>query len=268
MADTNSTATPIELEYNHQPWGELIYGTMEQLQAIGLGVGVSFPDGPRKKIKMDDPRGFPVEISSEKWKGDGIFCASIRFPGRSTPEEKWAPFAFGVRKMEHTWFDEYIGTAEALVTAGIVPPGHFPGWPGMRKATVTILPDGTLPTGAPTANCRQAKEPGAKCVTRASRGKTATYSVNVRISDEEGEKRLQAYHEEQDAWRRRMAALPRPRPLYGSSPTQSSEHRTQSVAEFRTSCRRWLDLASTLIYEGVEENGFVLLLALTENCPT
>lgn len=59
MAGINSTATTpeesragTELEYNLQPWGYIIYGTKEQLQSIGLGVGIPFPgeaDEPRKK---------------------------------------------------------------------------------------------------------------------------------------------------------------------------------------------------------------------------
>lgn len=84
------------------------------------------------------------------------------------------------------------------------------GQPGMRKVKVTILPDGTLPTGSPTANCSEAKEPGAKWVKR----KTKTeYSVIVVVSHEEQSRRYDMYERREREWKARMLALPRPAPL-------------------------------------------------------
>lgn len=51
-------------KYNLLPWGDLIYGTPEQLRRIGIGLDVHFPehtDG-RRKTKCIDPRGFNVRL--------------------------------------------------------------------------------------------------------------------------------------------------------------------------------------------------------------
>lgn len=229
-------ATPPELEYGCQPWGDCIYGTKEQLQSIGLGVGTPFPgeEGePRKKIKVTDPRGFTATIS---YFTDGIFNASIRFPGRERPkEDEWKPFYFGVRKRERcSWYDEYIGTAEALVAAGLVRDGQFPGMPGMRKVCVTILPDGTLPTGSPTANCSKAKEPGAKWIEKKAKG---TYCVSVCVQEDEKDRRQEKNKREELEWEKRMAALPRPEPLHVSGkqipPAKKKESYYSSPESFK-----------------------------------
>jgi len=83
MAGINSTATTPEesraereLEYNLQPWGDMIHGTKEQLQSIGLGAGIPFPGEAgetRKKIKVVDPRGFTAMIDRATYRDDGIF---------------------------------------------------------------------------------------------------------------------------------------------------------------------------------------------------
>ena len=258
MAEPNSTPPLAGLEYKHLLWGELIYGTKEQLQYIGLGVGKAFPgeaDGPRRKMTVPDPRGLTAEIT-QSCKEKEIFCASIRFPGRDIPEEKWIPFAFGVHKNEHIRFDEFFGTEEALCAAGLVQAHQFPGRPGMRKTRVIIHPDGCVATGAPTANDRKARLPGAKRIQKEGKSR---YSVQVCIPEEIEELRVQVYRAKHDAWEKRMATLPRPKPLCGSSPIQpQTSHRVQTLAEFRTCCRRWINIAASLIYEGVEENGFIL----------
>lgn len=121
-----------------QQWGDMIYGTKEQLQSIGLGAGISFPGEAgetRKKIKVVDPRGFTATIDRAIYKADGVFCACIRFPGRDRPswEAEWKPFYFGVNKREFVCGDEFIGTGEALAAAGLVRMDQLLGQPGMRK---------------------------------------------------------------------------------------------------------------------------------------
>lgn len=169
MAEANYTATTPELEYNLCPWGDLIYGTKEQLQAIGLGIGIPFPSEAgetRKKIKVSDPRGFTAFINYASYKGDGVFCAIIKFPERDSPEPKWRPFTFGVKKREAIWGDDFIGTGEALSAAGLVQINQLPGQPGMRKVCVTIHPDGTIKTDNKT------RREGDKTIKKS--GKTAT----------------------------------------------------------------------------------------------
>lgn len=174
-SDTTQVFDQPGFEYAQCPWGDSIFGTKEQLQAIGIAVGMAFPGepwAPKRHIKTIDPRGFPTKVTPFDFDA-GTYHASISFPGRDRPNgEGWTDYAPGVMKNSHGWwFDEYRGSAEALVVAGLVGTGQFPGAPGMRKVWVTILPDGTLSTG--TSNT---KDPGAKTIARASKN---TFIVTV-----------------------------------------------------------------------------------------
>lgn len=197
-------------EYNQQLWGDLIYGTKEQLQRIGIAVGMAFPgetDGPKKGLKTTDHRGFPVCIGDSNYKGDGIYSALIHFPGRDQPpHDHWIDFAPGVRKNMGYWCDEFVGTATALNNAGLVRLDQLPGQPGMRKIRVTIFPDGTLPIGPKTVS----KEPGAKRIERASR---STYMVSVFAPLDEVQRRDNERHRKNSEWEDRMREMPRPAPL-------------------------------------------------------
>lgn len=255
MADTNSTATTPEesraepeLEYNLQPWGDLIYGTKEQLQSIGLGAGIPFPGDAgetRKKIKVVDPRGFTATVDRVSYKADGGFCACIKFPGRARPgsETEWKPFYFGVNKREFVGGDEFIGTGEALSAAGLIQTNQLPGQPGMRKVAVTIHPDGTVASGNPTANDEEARLEGAKRITK--NGKTR-YLVTVNISHEEEERRRCAHRQEGDEWEKRMAALPRPEPLHVSGkqtpPAKKKDGCYDSPESFKEFAFGWVSL--------------------------
>lgn len=64
MAEPNTTLP--QLEYHELPWGDLIYGTKHQLQALGLGVDRYFPGepgGPVRQMTVVDPRGFRTTIA-------------------------------------------------------------------------------------------------------------------------------------------------------------------------------------------------------------
>lgn len=213
MAVTNLKPLSV-LEYNQHPWGDLIYGTKEQLQSIGIAAEMPFPgepNGPKRSLRVTDPRGFTTKVEASSYKGEGIFSASISFPGRDCPE--YGPvtdFAPGVSKRETPWGDIFTGSAESLSSAGLVRCDQLPGQPGMRKVTVTILADGSLPKGSPTANCREADEPGAIRISRKSK---ALYEVCVRVSDEEEQRRRDEHSRAEREWENRMMALPRPTPL-------------------------------------------------------
>lgn len=219
-----------EFQYNLCPWGDLIYGTPEQLQRIGIGADIAFPreSDRRRRRKCVDPRGLKTEICHFS---RGIFSASISFPGREYDGEVAShPYAPGVTIKRKGYGDEYVGTAEALVTAGIVPPGHFPGYPGMRKVTVTILPDGSLPT---SLSMRRAP-PGTKQIERASKGQKATYRVCVSLTADEYDRRAEAYKTSRDDWERRMFALPRPAPLVDLPNPLGRTIKVRPVPNFRT----------------------------------
>lgn len=199
------------LEYKEMPWGDLITGTKEQLQALGLGIGIAFPGeegATRRAVYVKDPRGFRTRIAPA---GDkGRFFASISFPGWESPEPESLNAGAGVTKRERLWCDEYVGTAEALVTAGLVKPGQFPGQPGMRRTRVTILPDGTPLSGAPTVVHKARRDIGAKVIERASR---STFSVLFFIDDEEHGRRWVLSKQTDEEYEARMLARRRPQRL-------------------------------------------------------
>lgn len=203
-------------KYEQTPWGEIIAGTKEKLQSLGIAVGMAFPGepgGPKRELSVRDPRGFKAKVTS--CTSAGVYHARIRLPGRERPinfQER--TFATGVMVRERSHGDEYIGCAYALVAAGLMQADQFPGQPGMRKVTVTIFADGTLPNGAPNANCSRARETGAKRVQRASK---TTFSVSVTISDDVAKSRWAAERTAEDEWKVRMLALPRPAPLSSGS---------------------------------------------------
>lgn len=214
MAGTNPTNNLHDaqvFEYKQHPWGDLIYGTKEQLQNIGIAAGMAFPgepNGPKRCLRVTDPRGLMTKVEAAEYRRKGLFSASISFPGREPPTHKFpSDFASGVKKEEWLGCDVFIGTAESLTAAGLVKYEQLPGQPGMRKVHVTILADGSLPKGAPTAVCR---ERGAKRIRRKSK---TIYKVSVVVPPEEQERReteqLRAYQE----WEGKMMALPRPAPL-------------------------------------------------------
>lgn len=106
-AECNDTGRVKPFEYNQLIWGDLIYGTKAELQAIGLGIDMPFPGepgGPKRLLNVRDPRGFATKID-RGW--DGIrYCASIPFPGRHRPENPWVEVAPGLKKREGSWYDE------------------------------------------------------------------------------------------------------------------------------------------------------------------
>ncbi|MDP2030766.1 MAG: hypothetical protein Q8K12_14105 [Thiobacillus sp.] len=255
MAVTN-LRTPSVLEYNQLPWGDRIYGTKEQLQGIGIAAGMAFPgepNGPKKSLRVADPRGLKARVEASNYKGDGIFNASISFPGRDRPEHGHVTdFAPGVSKREAQWGDVFTGTAEALSSAGLVRRDQLPGQPGMRKVTVTILADGSFPKGAPTANCREADEPGAIRISRKSK---ALYEVCVRVSDEEEQRRRDEHSRAEREWENRMMSLPRPAPLCCTSQERKEIQAAtalvaswpKSPAEFRESVRGRTDMVLMML---------------------
>jgi hypothetical protein len=79
---TDASAPP--LEHDEYDWGEHFVGTKEQLQAVGIGVGVAFPGEPGaqpRQITVRDPRGFKARIArAYRAQGAGRYRVDIRFP--------------------------------------------------------------------------------------------------------------------------------------------------------------------------------------------
>lgn len=194
------------LRYCEFPWGDCITGTKAQLQNLGLGLGYAFPGevgGPKRVLSVIDPRGLKARIRLDY---DGArYTAQIPFPGRDRPWREWQPFAPGVQCSRFGRCDFFRGTQQALVAAGLVAAGQFPGMPGMKKMRVTICADGTVPQRKPTANLRLT--PGARTVERKG---VDLYEVAVLLDDDVAERGIAAERAEEDRWQAQMRALPRP----------------------------------------------------------
>lgn len=197
------------LRYSQYDWGDCIYGSKAQLQALGIGIGVPFPGEPggaKRKMRTTDQRGFPVEVCAER---EGGFCASVRFPAwPSNPSFKSHKTEVypGVLKHEEPWYDVYTGSAENLVAAGLVMPDQFPGLPGRHKVCVSIYADGRvvdLPTTSPSTEWRVE---GAKRVYRAGKN----FRVDVHLSDIAHARRDAKRQIEEFEWCRLVRSLPRP----------------------------------------------------------
>lgn len=246
MAVTN-LRPPSVLEYNQQLWGDLIYGTKEQLQGIGIAAGMAFPgepNGPKRSLRVTDPRGLTAKVEASGHMGEGIFSASIPFPGRDRPEYgRVTDFAPGVSKRESPWGDAFTGTAESLSAAGLVRRDQLPGQPGMRKVTVTILPDGSLPKGGPTANCPEAREPGAVSIHKKSK---TTFEVHVISPHSEQERRRDEHSRAEREWEKLMMSLPRPAPLRCTSQERKEiEAAKKLVASWHKSPATFRESATT-----------------------
>ena len=244
MADSKPTIRTPVFEYRQLIWGDLIYGTKDQIQALGIGEGLSFPGeigGPRNTLKVPDPRGFPVWIKDASYHGEGAFVASIRlFEECPRPEPIAQPYAPGVTKCEFSYFDEYRGTAEALAACGMVRLNQLPGQPGMRKVSVRILPDGSVHGGPPTAYCAEAKAPGAKLIQRAG---VDMFRVEVRITPEQCQQRQEHQEIATREWEERIRALPRPAPLTEEGLVRHGAEQRQDVAN----PEKWLEAIEDFI---------------------
>ena len=228
IARTSCILNEPGFEYQLCFWGEAITGTPEQLRRIGIGLDIHFPeraDG-RWKRKCIDPRGLEVKLEGS-YLGNNLFSASIYSKGYEAFDDGVTvnPYAFGVTRSEDTYGDIFTGTAEALVAAGIVPAGCFPGWPGMRKTAVSIRPDGTI-------GKTRADGEGNKVIEIKSKGLRQTYSCCVRLSNEVMEQRREREKFRRDEWIRRMDALPKPTPLI-DLPGARSTPKVKLVPEYR-----------------------------------
>lgn len=207
-----SNSLTSRMTYTQCDWGDSIHGTKEQLQSLGLGVGVAFPGepgGPKRVLNVVDPAGCQVKIALSY----GTFWASRTFhdwpknPARTPPRSLYAR---GVDLVAECYTDEYEGTAEALVAAGLVREDQLPGRPGMRKMRVTIYADGSVADGPPTANHSCVQESCARTIERSTKTK---FKVVVRIAKDEHERRQTVFDIAESEWRQHLRKLRRPPPL-------------------------------------------------------
>lgn len=199
--------TPVE--YTQHPWGDLIRGTKEQIQSLGIGLGRLFPGelgAPVRRAQMLDPRGFSVRVERIS---DAMYSASIRFPGwpeNPWDRKAWVAVAPGVTKRSKTRADVFLGSAEALISARIARADQLPGPGRPRATTATWAPDGSLATkGRSTV-----RRPGSKRIVRQSSG---TFEVSITIAHEEASARRDRLAAAESEWERLVASIPRPAKL-------------------------------------------------------
>lgn len=215
-AANNGTANAAWVRYEQYLWGDWIEGTKEQLQALGLGVGLAFPGevgcALRSELKVRDPRGYDARIFRSRVDRveNDLYYASLRFPHwpKNPNDPQWAPAFTGVKKREHLWFDEYSGSAEHLAAAGLARVDQLPGMPGMRKTCVTILADGKVADGnRNTASNPDCFEPGARWIERSSK---SSYRVHIVLSKQEEKRRQAIWDNAEIEWKMQVRALARP----------------------------------------------------------
>ncbi len=205
-----SRQEPSRFSYQLLLWGELIYGSKDELQALGLAPGMAFPGepgGPRRRLKITDPRGFACKIECAKYVGEGQFMAAIRLPGREQPAPLIETYAPGVTLERIWWGDFYRGTADALIKAGLVRAEQFPGMPGMGKTTAKFMADGTV---APVGGGRHNLGPGSMTIDRDT---TRLFTVSIHADVDESNRRHEAMIAADRAHAQYLATLPRPAPL-------------------------------------------------------
>ncbi len=138
-------------------WGDRFTGTKAQLNAIGFGVGCLFPGEPKankKKCRLPPAHGYQrVNVEFEWTKrlqsdtplDERTFdvCA-YHLDSHKDRREKPTRFATGVTLREERWGDTYVGTAHALILAGVIEERQLPGMPGCGKCTSTFDAQGQL----------------------------------------------------------------------------------------------------------------------------
>lgn len=85
----------------------------------------------------------------------------------------------GIKHTAREGTDEYLGTAEALIAAGLVTAEQLHGTSGIPATIVRLDPDGAIVGGALHANKAAARVPGSKWIERRGR----QFAVTVLVTD-------------------------------------------------------------------------------------
>lgn len=211
--ERNAFGSTACVRYDQKGWGEVIEGTKEQLQALGLGVSMAFPGEPganRREFTVRDPRGYITKISNQ-FNDAGRYTAIVNFPNvPARPEPQWLPVFPGVSKRENSWADEYQGSAQDLAAAGLLLVNQLPGQPGMRKMRVTVYADGSIQGGRCYIDKQRAREPGARWI---ERGPGGYYRVTVAVPEDLKKRRRLAESAASILWEQQAKARPQPAKL-------------------------------------------------------
>jgi hypothetical protein len=201
------------LTYNQYPWGDLITGTKQQLQALGLAVGRAFPGelgggGPLSKLKTQDRYGCTVVINKAVHSGCELYDARRTFPAwpeNPTLRTVTETIGRGVQRRRAPWWDDYVGTPSDLIALGLISPEHVSKRSELAKKTLTVYADGSIETNRVPSKYKL--KGGARKIRETTGGKLV---VQIYIPDEEGRARFKADCEARDQWERMVRTLPRP----------------------------------------------------------
>mgnify|MGYP000912576303 CR=1 FL=1 len=208
-------------------WGDIFTGTKAQLNAIGFGVGCLFPGEPHAKkrsCKLPIAHGYAKVRVSVSWRvksppgtpfEDVVFDVdAYHLASDSRREQKPIAFAPGVTLQKCWQGKTYVGTAQALLLAGLIQERQLPGMPGCGKCTTTFDANGNVFTRG-SENWGQ---PGFTVVRKYNK-KISVYCI-ASEADQEAGKELDRQKENAYEWacleakRKAQASqsAPRPRP--------------------------------------------------------
>lgn len=212
-------------------------GTKSQLQAAGLGVGLSFPGeaGAPEELVCTCPLGFKFRIFlpgsyDAARAAAGIYTAVSSYLDETDHRPRFAHYAAGVLRHEWTpesWWsshDVYRGTADALISAGLVPAlKFFPGQPGAKRVQASYRRD-----WSPATNANN-QELAATIRRRGQHG----YEVEIPASEAEVARRvaLREAKKANDARQSRALADERRRLREATAPQKSAEAVKQEMVE-------------------------------------
>lgn len=156
-------------------WGDSFTGTKAQLNAVGFGVGCAFPGEPgaaKKNCRLPLAHGYARVRVGVSWRDkqqpgtpfDEIIFEvdAYHLANDLRHQENPISFAPGVTVKKFCMGDTYVGTAQALLLAGLIEDRQLPGAPGCGKCTTTFDTKGGI-FGRSTTNWCQ---PGFKIVSK------------------------------------------------------------------------------------------------------
>lgn len=211
LAESGQQYRNWELRQGYNDDYEYWEGTKEQLQREGIGVGLAFPGEPgaSKELYCKCPLGFDVRVylpgSYNPCKAAArIYTAQSWYVPYVEPPREQMQYASGV--LQEIWTptswesrDIFIGSAQALVAAGLVPSTHlFPAQPGMNKQQASYRKDWTMASNSPRKGT----------VARISRlGKGDKYRLELDLSEAEKKRRKEARDQYQNEIKDRAKVL-------------------------------------------------------------
>jgi hypothetical protein len=222
------------LRHNYGPFAETWEGTKEQLHAEGIGVGIAFPGEPGVKgdVYCNCPLGFAVRIYLPTYnraeEAARIYTAQSAYVSRTEEPKEYIQHAPGVLKEIWTDYfpgsDFYLGTAEALVAANLVPSvGLFPGQPGRNKVRATYRRDWTHGTSSNSSSW-------AATIKALSKG-CFTVEVPVPKAEEERREAVRTTQKDEVKQMEKVLAAERKQLRQGLEPEKTADQFRSKLAE-------------------------------------